>query len=428
MRTPFPIGFWNYVSIQQQDVSAVRDWVDAGMTLAMSPGFGSDPDQIARVRAILDASQTAGIRHILCHEHAGWRHLAEVGESAYRQHLADALHQLGDHPAVFGLHVGDEPHEVDFPAVCRAIQIQKEMAPHLTPFCNLLPWHPGVERRVGYASWAAYLDAYAEQARPDLLCYDCYSQMNPDQEGWDMYFTNLREFQQASQRHQIPFWTTLLSVGHFRYRCPTEDDLRWQLNTALAHGAKGLLWFFFYMRKPHSNFRIAPIDEHWERSETFEWLSRVNRTFLKGPAAVVQDLTLQRVRHVGHTWGGVLAFEGSDLVRGVQSRHGTDLIISEFRHADGGANGGTVGGNYVMVVNNSQTDSTLVDLEFATPRSGVYRVDWMAQHISVAQPDSFMGNDERACTVRFWLAPGQMELFKVPQPVAETDQSKGGLA
>ena len=52
-----------------------------------------------------------------------------------------------------------------------------------------------------------------------------------------MYFTNLREFEAASRRHGIPYWTTLLSVGHFRYRCPREDDMRWQVSTAAAHGA-----------------------------------------------------------------------------------------------------------------------------------------------------------------------------------------------
>ena len=82
----------------------------------------------------------------------------------------------------------------------------------------------------------------------------------------------------------------------------------------------------------------------------------------------------------------------------------------------------------LMVVNNSQTDSTLVNLEFTMPRSEVYRVDWMAQHVAAAQPDPFTGNDERARNVRFWLAPGQMELFKVPHPGEATDQSKGGLA
>ena len=63
-------------------------------------------------------------------------------------------------------------------------------------------------------------------------------------------------------------------IGFWNYRCPNEDDFRWQLNTAIAHGAKGILWFFFYMRYPHDNARLSPIDEHWKRTETFQWLSQ----------------------------------------------------------------------------------------------------------------------------------------------------------
>jgi hypothetical protein len=280
------------------------------------------------------------------------------------------------------------------------MRIQKELAPHLTPFCNLLPWHTGTEPRVGYESWATYLNDYVAKAQPDLLCYDCYSQMNPGTEGWDMYFRNLREYQEAAQRHNIPFWTTLLSVGHFRYRCPKEDDLRWQVNTAIAHGASGLLWFFFYMRKPHDNYRVAPIDEHWERTETFEWLSRVNRTFLKGPAGVLSQLTLQKVSHVGQSWGGVSSFDGSGLVSRTHSSTGTPLIISEFEH--------TNGDSYVMMVNNSQTDSTKAEMWVKGCRPKLHYVGWMG----LESPASSCGGEDHTIA-QHWLAPGQMELYRV---------------
>ena len=83
-----------------------------------------------------------------------------------------------------------------------------------------------------------------------------------------MYFGCLKMFADAARRHGLPLWITPLAVGHFRYRCPTEDLFRWQVNTAAAHGMTGFVWFFFYMRDPHDNYRVPPIDEHWERVET----------------------------------------------------------------------------------------------------------------------------------------------------------------
>ena len=425
----FPIGFWNGMPIARQDATAVRDWADAGMTLAMGPEFGAGPsssaaaatataEEAGRMAAILDAAQARGIRVILCHAHSHWRHLAAVGESAYRRDLAAAIGQFGTHPAVFGFHVGDEPGKAQFADACCATRLHRELAPHLTPFLNLLPWYPSVEGIVGHATHPQYLDAYVAAAAPALLCYDCYVQMNPQDEEWDSYadcyFSNLREFAAAAQRARVPFWTTLLSVGHFNYRCPREDDLRWQLNTAVAHGAQGILWFYFYMgRPPYVNYRVSPIDEHWERTETFAWLSRVNRTFVQRFGPIVARLALRRVSHYRRAWGGVPLFDGREgLVCAASSAKSSwqaetpadaPLIISEF--AD------VAGRDYVMLVNNSQTKNTFASFTLRRRHARIARIAWAGQEEACPCCGVLVSDSERGTTVAQWLAPGQMELF-----------------
>lgn len=406
----FPVGFWNYMSIRQTDPSCVRDWVDAGMTVAMSPEFGAAEEDHRRMRTILDAAADAQMRVILCHEHTYAGALQRDGEDVYRRRLAALLREFGSHPAVFGFHVGDEPSTAEFSAFCRAMRIQKEMAPHLSPFGNLLPCHPGLEPRVGYADWGLYLDAYVEAAGPDFLCYDCYCQMDPRPEeasegGFHGYFRNLRVYQAAARRHRIPFWTTLLSAGHFRYRCPTEDDFRWQLYTALAHGAKGILYFFLYMREPHSNYRIPPIDEHGERTETFAWLRRVNRTFLKTVAPVLQNLELSRVAHAGRAYGGVALFDGQE--GRVARAEGGALVVSEFVRSNDGA-------EFVAMVNNTQTENFEGKLWIRGRRPAASRIGWggtEVERVGGATRAGLCG--EGFCRVSHWLAPGQMALYRV---------------
>jgi len=392
----FPVGFWNMTSMAQSTPAAVTDWVEAGMTLAMSPEYDPARDSREAMCALLDTAAARGIRVIVCDRRTYWPSLTRAGsDDAYRRGVAEAVGDFGHHPAVFGFHVGDEPGVAEFADACRAYRIQKEMAPHLSPFLNLLPWYQGVEPRVGFANWAQYLDAFVAQAQPDLLCYDCYAQMDPSQRGWEMYFTNLREFRDASRRHGIPFWTTLLSVGHFHYRCPQEDDFRWQVNTALAHGAQGLLWFFFYMREPEYNYRVAPIDEHGERTETYHWLSRVCRTFLHMHAPLMAQLTVQRVSHVGQSWGGFSGLEGSPLVKAAVAEQ--PLIVAEFTDA--------AGRPYVAVVNNSQTASTPIWLSLASEQC--FHIRWN----QVETPVHF--NTQPGAPADYWLAPGQMELYRV---------------
>lgn len=413
----FPIGFWNYTDIAKHRINhdpaaCVKDWADAGMTFAMGPNYSSSPEDVGRMRALLDAAAASDIRVILSHKDGYWPALTKNGEERYRRDFARAVTDLGSHPVVSGFHAGDEPGHAEFADACRAMRIQKELAPGLSPFLNLLPMYRGIDSRIGYSDWARYLDDYAAAAHPPLLCYDCYAQMNPDPEdegnywGYPMYFENLRTYWEAGRRNRLDYWTTLLSVGHFRYRCPTEDDLRWQLNTAVASGAKGILWFFFYMREPHDNYRVAPIDEHWERTGTFGWLSRVCRTFLKWHAPVLLESELLAAWHVGKAWGGWPAFDGSGLVKAAESQHGVPLIVSHFRHA-GGA-------DYVAVVNNSQNRNTRATLVVRGDRPNLHRVGW--EGAETALVDSCGNGAERGADyikVGWWLAPGQMELFRV---------------
>lgn len=411
----FPIGFWNYTSIDRQEVSAVKDWTDAGMTLTMGPRYRTESAQIEKMRAILDTAEAAGIRMILCPETGYWPHLTKAGEDAYRRDFSAAVKALGSHPATFGFHVGDEPGVAEFPDACRAMRIQKELAPHLQPFLNLLPMHTGIEDRIGYLSWDRYLDDYVTAANPPFLCYDCYAQMNPNADGegfwgFEMYFANLRTYWEAARRHGLDYWTTLLSVGHFRYRCPCEDDLRWQVNTAAVHGARGLLWFFFYLGHPQDNYRIAPIDEHGERTETFAWLSRVCRTFLKWHAPVLLECSLVQSWHVGKNWGGWPMLTGNDRVAVARSSTGTPLILSEFRHA--------TGTEYLAVVNNSQTESTQAEFCVRGHRPNLHRVGWMSKETSLIDSTG-CGPSHGADYIkaRCWLAPGQMELYRIAEEI-----------
>ena len=412
-KTRFPIGFWNYVPIDRAEEIDVKDWEDAGITLTMGPECGPGREAVEEMTRILDDAAECNIRVIACDRRTHWRNLTAKGEETYRAESKDAIRDFGKHPALFGFSIGDEPDHKEFADACKAMRIQKELAPGLTPFCNLLPWYKGVDDRVGFSKWSEYLDEYVKRSGTEFFCYDCYAQMNPlpdcleGEWGWDMYFANLREFHAASQRHKMPFWNTILSVGHFRYRSPTENDLRWQLNTSLAHGAKGILYFFFYQRQPHDNYRLAPIDEHWDRTETYSWLSRVNRSFLKGPAPVVQELTLEKVWHVGRAWGGNPLI---DLAKGpvqeVKASGDVSVIVSEFRHSNGSP--------YIMVVNNSQTQNTQVTLTVRGKKPTLHHVGWNAVEVPAVSGDGWkVQNTDKAVTVRPWLSPGQMELYRL---------------
>jgi hypothetical protein len=411
----YPIGFWSYTNLnehgQYMDEAEVQEWADAGFTVPQSPSFDpSQPEQIAHMRRLLDWAQARGMKLILCDPRCSARWVDEAGKlvvpADYAEGVRAAVAQLGDHPALFGFHVGDEPDAAMKDAFFGCYRIQKEVAPGLHPFANLLPHFPGIEERAGTDTWPNYLDEYCRESNADLICYDCYTQMWEGDRGWHDYFRNLRLNREASLRNGIPFWNTALSVGHFAYRCPSYDDFRWQLNTTVASGAHGLLWFFYYMREPHCNYRLAPVDEHFDRTEGYYHLRRIQKTFHRLYGDLFTRIVCTKVMFTGTPYGDGEPFQPDDLVLQVIPQD-APLLVSEF--VDG------QGRRYVMLVNLSLTESRQAGLVFAGEKARFFSWNWRGQEYEgPAYSTSGTGRDDQGRTViQHFLAPGQEAVYRV---------------
>ena len=411
----FPIGFWNYTAAGELGPEAVRDWQELGMTYAMSPGYDeSEGDDKAAMHKILDACDACGIRVIVCDTRAEWSGAADDPE-AYRKQFLEAVREFGGHPSVFGFHVGDEPgNEETFADAAAAYRIQKEAAPSLTPFLNLLPYWKGIENETSIIiqdDYSAWVSDFARKAGLDVICYDCYWQMNPEDAGTDSYFENLRHYTAAAKAAGADPWTTLLSVGHFRYRCPNEDDLRWQLNTAVVSGMKGILWFFVYEREPASNYRVPPIDEFGRRTQTFEFLSRVNLHFQHRFGTFFTEAEHIATYHVKKAWGGYPLFvpgeSGGDVLDVTTEDADLPAVFSIFRHE---------GKMCYAVCNNSVRESALFYLHFGPEMKGkITRLCWNGDFRSVESDSAnvYYYETEDELLVGDWAAPGQMDVYRI---------------
>ncbi len=403
----FPIGFWNYAPTGSQSAKDVDDWADLGMTMANSPEYYDGCDK-NRMLEILDACQTHGIKVILCDHRARWYGISEDPDGA-KARFREALADFGDHPAVLGFHVGDEPSTpLTFLESGMAHKMQLEEAPHLTPHLNFLPYWQGQEETIlhspTFTDWARDM---ADKAGLKILCYDCYTQMNPEEAGVHQYFTNLRKFMEAADATGIIPWTTLLSVGHFRYRCPSEDDLRWQLNTAVASGMKGILWFFVYERVPTSNYRLPPIDEFGKRTTTFDSMARVNKHFQHHFGDFFLHATHLSTYHVGKVFGGYEPFQpGTNGILDITCDQGLPAVVSFFTKD---------GGTYLALVNNTTTESGLFKIHVSKEAEPLRRYDWFHRCVEMKTNawDAYYGETEETCIGGDWLAPGQMKLYRI---------------
>jgi hypothetical protein len=231
--------------------------------------------------------------------------------------------------------------------------------------------------------------------------------MNIKGDRTDAFFENLRLFGEAADRNGIPMWTTLLSTGHYNYRCPTEDDLRWQLNNAAIHGAKGVMWWFLYQHRPYDSYRLPPVDELGGRTETFGWLSRTDRTFLRAHADLLFGLERVGTMHATQVWGGFPGMRETDLVRRVSSRGNVPMVVSEFRDRQGA--------RYVAMLNDSMREPTRAALVLKGEGLRLSIPAWKERDGDPLRfrPAAIVESFADHAVWYEQLAPGQMEIARV---------------
>ncbi len=405
----FPIGFWNYTSLDKelahQQEADVRQWAEAGFTMPKGPRFDAEnPEQVTHIEKMLGWCEKYGMKMVVCDPRSRGPREGAL-EADFAEGFREAVEDFGSYPALFGFFVSDEPGESNNEGTFEAYRIQKEIGGNLHPYLNLLPWWPGAEERVGYESWDRYLDDVYEKCNLDFYSYDCYTQMLP-KGGWERYYENLKIYRDASVRNGVPFWVTLLSVGHFSYRCPDYDRLRMQFTTALCAGASGIDWFFYYMRDPHQNYRFSPVDEFWETTRTYEDLRKIHGAFHKRYGDLFNKLVSTKVMFYPKGMGGFASFEPDETITGVrfanieaQSRPNGSILLGQFIDKEKD--------KYVMIVNNTEEVSFEAEVKMGCENAITYIWNWEGEKV----PDGRGENGVR--TVRVWLAPGQEQVFKI---------------
>ena len=407
----FPIGFWNILSADQTGVEAVKDWVDFGTTLTMTGVFGPGQDKQNLLKT-LDECYARGIRMIVQDHRITY---TQMHNGHYEEDVAQVVQNFAGHPAVYGFHLGDEPMAGQTEDAIEAVRVLKRACPQTKAYLNLLPWYSdeygGVEARVAIQTdYKQYLVDFVKKSGVDILSYDCYFQLEElhgklSDRALETYFKNLRIFQEAASETGVEFWYTTLAVGHMMYRCPTQDDIRWEINTAVAHGVKSLFFWYLYSGFYNANYRVAPINELFERTETFQWVSTENRLFQDVFGKLFCELDFEKAYHVTQAYGGFPLLEeaGDTYIKNVRPLNDVPMIVSRFRRQEDPSR------VYYALVCNSQREPASVYITFNKPVE-VCEVRSTGGCITFGPREL-----DEECRMHYWFGPGQMWVIAVKE-------------
>jgi hypothetical protein len=304
----FAIGFWVDPPADKEMDAHYAEIAQANFTFLIGIFGASTPENVNRQ---LDLSARYGLKAIVS--------MAGLPPE-----------KLPNDPACWGYFLGDEPGPGAFPDLRKTADALRKARPGKLAYVNLLPDYAPLSA-LGATSYVAHVARFISEVHPDVLSMDYYPHFRPDADGRDGYCQNLEVMRQQSLAAGIPFWNFFNSMPFGDHTDPTEAQLRWQIFTSVAYGAKGVMYFCYWTPSGGEFPRGgAIITLEGKRTRHYEEAKRINAT-LKNLGPTLMKLTSTGLYRIHSKDDPAVLLKGSPL----RSLSAGDYLVGTFRHADG---------------------------------------------------------------------------------------------
>lgn len=169
-----------------------------------------------------------------------------------------------DHPAFYGLMLGDEIPIADWQQHANRIEYAKNLFPDKLIFsdtCELV------------FTWEQFCIDYLETVNPQIFCYDKYSMMYDGYTRMD-YFTDMAIARYIAKNYGVPAWNFVLVAGHYNsYRNCSLEDIRWQMACYMAYGYEA---FVHYCHNKDDNTYEEVFDEDDQPTDLYYRIKTAN--------------------------------------------------------------------------------------------------------------------------------------------------------
>ena len=189
---------------------------------------------------------------------------------------ASAAAAFTDHPAIWGIDVGDEPSALDFPHYGKVTDSVNRAFPGQFAYLNLYPNYASVSQnnaletvnQLGTATYAEHIQRYCECIPSDYLCYDFYLySINVTK-----HYENLRVVADACLRTGRSMWIVLQVNSSRPEEWMSENNLRFQAYTSMAFGAENIIWACYTAGWWHNQV----LDAEGNKTPQYDKLKKVN--------------------------------------------------------------------------------------------------------------------------------------------------------
>ncbi len=238
--------------------------------------------------------------------------------------------QLPTGPACWGYMVKDEPSVKDFPELAKRVNEIRRARPGKLAYINLYPSYASPEQ-LGVDNYDTHVERFMTEVNTDVLSMDYYPYMSPERDTRHRYCENLAVMRRVSLEHGIPFWNFFNAMPFGAHDDPTESQLRWQIYTSLAYGARGVLYFCYWTPKGREFPKGgAIVTAEGRLTRHYDQATRINAAVKAlGPTLMkLSSTAVVRIRPQD---------DATALLGGMPIRSLTpgDYLVGVFTHADG---------------------------------------------------------------------------------------------
>lgn len=261
----------------------------------------------------------------------------------------------------------------------------------------------------------AYWKQYMENANPTVISADDYPINNGTSEDATKaggYFRTLGTLRNMSLQYEVPFWSYVQAGGNFDDDSNTKNDTYiaseaetyWNVNTALAFGAKGIEWFPLIQPTNFDGTGEAPVDRNGillsdgTESTYYTWVKNANKQI-----AAVDEVLMKATSTAIVASGG---YAESQAKGTVNSKKTTDVKTS-YGKLKGVATTRTKYGALVGCFHYRDTEAFYVVNYDVEEQATITLTFDQAYHASVIQDGTAYGTMMTGATLKLTLPAGK---------------------
>ena len=327
----------------------VNYWEDLGFNAASTFVYDPREHSLENFLEMLDNCLQKGIGVLVTDSRIKLEKLVEGLESEFRECISTIFKEYGNHPAIIGFFLVDEPVKELRDATVQANLILLEYNEKLLNFVNFLPY----DDCEGFTKLQGCTPAEYEDILIDIIIRGKFKLFGTDQYGplivWgpdrqmQQYFINLNMCRRISEKTGAACWFGAVCFGHMNIRTPKYADLLWQQSAIFMHGLRGVDWYKLYdkNKKGLSAFNNGvdpnlPINAFHEKGRVYDDLRMVTKLFNAKFKSRFNTLRHIKTWHHLKGYGDTpmyFAFADEKLIR-FKSDHDGAAILARFEDVE----------------------------------------------------------------------------------------------